>query len=92
MFVDFADLDERKISGNLIISVKAPRKQHKIPSAPKRKRAINLSKRRASSSGAHKHVSQMTKFDYSLSNSSEDDHDDKKKQGSMIKKMRRQFN
>lgn len=34
----------------------------------------------------------MTKFNYSLSNSSDDDHDDKKKQGAMIEKMRIQFN
>ena len=48
--------------------------------------------RRGSSSGAHKVVSRMTKFDYSLSNSSDDDHKDKKKQNAIIEKMRGQFN
>ena len=76
----------------IIIFVIAPRKQHKLPPVSKRKRVKNLAMRRASSSGAHRYVSRMTKFNYSLSNSSDDDHDDKKKQGAMIEKMRIQFN
>ena len=52
---------------------------------------MNLKMRRASSSGGQKHVSRMTKFDYSLSNSSGDENYDKKKQGAMIEKMRRQY-